>query len=670
MSNPTPDQLADILSGGNLLVSGTQTVFDAANNPSGVDKASQILNTYSLVSGLISGGTSNTFIKSLSSALGVNFGALGIVINGVQLTNAYNDYVQAMQGSNTIQQETALKNLGDKTAGMIAAIGGTLAAVPIPVLQQVGLGLWLGGTAAQQVLNGNVQNTLDILESQYKNNISNLVGGAKLEMTQYQVGSGSQGNGEFIGFSFTDQYGIYQGQYGLASGYAANQLNGGIKEFIMPTIYVTATVETFGDALYNEIMLHNELNAYTTIDQETFLISNDDFSNALNYVTSAENGSANGYGNTVDFAQNIANFAGISNSEFAGALSPGSLSSIYQNSVDYFSSYSFEYMIDTGNYSWDPVDFGVPAGSLSFGSGVWNETTAAAWWYLETAKVLGETDAATEYYIEYTGEQAGSGSPIAIDLNGDGIQTTRLLNSNTFFDLTGDGLKERTAWLSGDDGFIAVDINKNGSIDGVNELFGSQQREEGYKKLAVFDSNNDDVIDANDDLYDELLIWQDANGNGVSETGELMTLHDANVTSLSLAYEIVNKIQPSAFIGEESSSVVNGVTRQMGDIYFMFEKNQSGITTPTANIDPQTTRAIFPDLTSWSVSNALTTFHLDSSGREAIGGDLACEYGKNRNLGNCFMTPAQAVLGNADVGTASQTLQATSAFQDIAPRLG
>ncbi len=79
--------------------------------------------------------------------------------------------------------------------------------------------------------------------------------------------------------------------------------------------------------------------------------------------------------------------------------------------------------------------------------------------------------------IEDIKKKAGTAStipsPIAIDLDGDGIETVSVANG-TLFDHAADGFAERTGWVSGDDGLLARDINGNGTIDSGRELFGSE----------------------------------------------------------------------------------------------------------------------------------------------------------------------------------------------------
>jgi len=58
----------------------------------------------------------------------------------------------------------------------------------------------------------------------------------------------------------------------------------------------------------------------------------------------------------------------------------------------------------------------------------------------------------------------------------------------------------------------------------------------GYELLRQLDSNGDDWIDSSDPVFESLRLWSDANRNGVSEEGELLTLSLARVSAFSLDY--------------------------------------------------------------------------------------------------------------------------------------
>ena len=82
-----------------------------------------------------------------------------------------------------------------------------------------------------------------------------------------------------------------------------------------------------------------------------------------------------------------------------------------------------------------------------------------------------------------------------------------------------------------------------------------------------------------------------------------------------------------------------------------------------------TARVANPTLTNWALTNALTSFQLAGSDTAAIGGDLAYQYGKNGTLTGIGLTAAQDVIGNANFGSQTQTLQPLANLQTGAVRL-
>ena len=138
---------------------------------------------------------------------------------------------------------------------------------------------------------------------------------------------------------------------------------------------------------------------------------------------------------------------------------------------------------------------------------------------------------------EAVDQSEATGSPLVLDLDGDGIELTALEGSSVYWDLDQDGFAESTGWVAADDGLLAIDLDGNGLINTHEELFGSIS-EDGFTALSVYDTNSDGVIDSNDAQFDDLMVWRDLNQNGVSGANELQSLSDLDIVSINLnAYQ-------------------------------------------------------------------------------------------------------------------------------------
>ena len=108
--------------------------------------------------------------------------------------------------------------------------------------------------------------------------------------------------------------------------------------------------------------------------------------------------------------------------------------------------------------------------------------------------------------------------PLAIDLGGDGIQTMSV-EHGIVFDHDGDGHKQGTGWLHGDDGWLVYDRNGDGQINNGRELFGdntlkydgSGKCADAFEALAQEDTNGDGVVNHLDANWASLKVWRDFN---------------------------------------------------------------------------------------------------------------------------------------------------------------
>ncbi len=173
---------------------------------------------------------------------------------------------------------------------------------------------------------------------------------------------------------------------------------------------------------------------------------------------------------------------------------------------------------------------------------------------------------------------AGLIDPLVIDLDGDGVTTTAVDQSNAYFDLDNNGVAERAGWIEPEDGFVVHDWNGDGVINNRSEQFAT------FGELARHDTNDDGVISAGDtaatrlmDLdgdglletvtlgYDSLKVWVDANSDGKTDEGELKTLAELGITSIDLDKQAIDVIDNGNELNAKST--VSFGDGSVADIY-------------------------------------------------------------------------------------------------------
>ena len=166
-------------------------------------------------------------------------------------------------------------------------------------------------------------------------------------------------------------------------------------------------------------------------------------------------------------------------------------------------------------------------------------------------------------------------TPLVLDLNGDGVQTISI-SEGTQFDLLNTGTKQSVGWVDRHDGLLAIDLNGDGQINSGAELFGDHTQlpngslaKDGWHALAAMDSNADGQINAQDVGFDRLLVWVDANGNGISDAGELSTLAANHIASIDLAANN-HSVQQNGNVVQYFSTytTLDGRTHEVADVGF------------------------------------------------------------------------------------------------------
>lgn len=113
-----------------------------------------------------------------------------------------------------------------------------------------------------------------------------------------------------------------------------------------------------------------------------------------------------------------------------------------------------------------------------------------------------------------------------------GSAVARLSDQTFRFDLDMDGAEDNIAMPERGTGFLALDLNGDGTINDGSELFGVKSGN-GFADLAVYDSDGNGWIDENDEVYSRLKVWY-KNGDG---TDELVDLQAADVGAIYLGHE-------------------------------------------------------------------------------------------------------------------------------------
>lgn len=194
------------------------------------------------------------------------------------------------------------------------------------------------------------------------------------------------------------------------------------------------------------------------------------------------------------------------------------------------------------------------------------------------------------------------GSPLILDLDGDGVETISRSTSDIHFDHNGDGLAERTGWVSADDALLVLDLDHDGQISNGSELFGNNaigvdgaRAAHGFSALAVYDSSHDGWISADDTAWKELRLWIDADSDAIADPGELRGLTEMGVQALSLNYATSQfyDLQGNQHRQNGQYLTAAGGIRAMTDVWFSLD------TVRTLMVHPQIVNAeiaALPDL--------------------------------------------------------------------------
>ena len=131
-------------------------------------------------------------------------------------------------------------------------------------------------------------------------------------------------------------------------------------------------------------------------------------------------------------------------------------------------------------------------------------------------------------------------TPVAVPLR-DGLAAADLedRSASVAFDADGTGLRKNWTWATRDAAWLVHDPKQSGKVTSALQLFGGVTFwlfwETGYDALAALDDDRDGQLTGAE--LAGLALWHDANGNGVSDPGEVKPLSEHGVVAVSCRWE-------------------------------------------------------------------------------------------------------------------------------------
>ncbi len=223
----------------------------------------------------------------------------------------------------------------------------------------------------------------------------------------------------------------------------------------------------------------------------------------------------------------------------------------------------------------DPRGGLLASATISTKSGAGNRTTTETAWFSATDSAGAKSHISISFIGRY------SHDPIVIDLGRDGLQFIDIANSQASFDV--DGVRRRSAWIGAQEGILAWDVDQDGDINRLDEIaFGTHVGQPALSDLqalqhADFDSNQDGVFDGSDTRWSQFLLWQDRNGNGASDEGELQSLQAAGIDALYLNANVLNRAEGAdvRVRGYTRVRMNDGSLRQAADVWLGLENPEA-----------------------------------------------------------------------------------------------
>ena len=159
-------------------------------------------------------------------------------------------------------------------------------------------------------------------------------------------------------------------------------------------------------------------------------------------------------------------------------------------------------------------------------------------------------------------------APVVIDLNHDG----QISYQSVAMDINSDGKLEQTHWVGQQDGVLVWDKYLDGHVhDNSQYAFSQYGGNTDLEGLAAgFDTNHDGIFDFSDASFNQFMVWQDLNQNGVSDAGEMKTLVSLGIKSIGLVSDGVQHTTVAGVVEEGHSTALmeDGTSILVADVSF------------------------------------------------------------------------------------------------------
>jgi uncharacterized protein YcsI (UPF0317 family) len=210
-------------------------------------------------------------------------------------------------------------------------------------------------------------------------------------------------------------------------------------------------------------------------------------------------------------------------------------------------------------------------------------------------------DPQPDQYGQYGPAGYYSGYPVVLDLSGKGIKITPRGSSNHFFDMTGDGYQNRTAWAGPGNGVLVFDPTGSHKITSPMQFeftrWDPTAKSDMQALEDVFDTNHDGKLDASDAAWNDFgVLVTNADGTTTFET-----LAQLGITSIDLTTDNTDDVlsDGSKIVGETTYTKSDGTTGAAADVSFAYDANGYATQqTTAANADGSTSidvKAFNPD---------------------------------------------------------------------------